>query len=163
MPQKKIVKIIEEQNLKSLRNNMKQNYQNHSRLDIGFHGILALLLIVGLIGSGVNLYESLYSDNLYSASLIMLLFVCSTIMYAYMRIFPLKAQDRAIRTEENFRYYVLTGKTLPAELKIDQIIALRFASDAEFPELTARTVKENLKAKEIKQAIHDWKADYHRV
>ena len=142
---------------------MEQNYQNHARSVIGFHRVLLILLVAGLIGSGVNLYESLYSSNFYSASLITLLFVCSAIMYAYVRLFPLRAQDRAIRAEENFRYYVLTGKTLPSELKISQIIALRFAPDEEFPELAARAVKDNLRPREIKQAIQKWKADYHRV
>ncbi len=142
---------------------MEQNYQNHARLVVGFHGVLAILLVAGLIGSGVNLYESLYSSNLYSASLIMLLFICSAIMYAYVRLFPLRAQDRAIRVEENFRHYILTGKTLPAELRMSQIIALRFAPDEEFPKLTARAVSENMKPKEIKQAIQKWKADHHRV
>lgn len=142
---------------------MEQNYQNHARSVTGFHRVLLILLVAGLIGSGVNLYESLHSSNLYSASLIVLLFVCSAIMYAYVRLFPLRAQDRAIRAEENFRHFVLTGKTFPVELKMGQVIALRFASDDEFPELTARAVKESLKPKEIKHAIKTWKADHHRV
>ncbi len=142
---------------------MEQNYQNHARLVVGFHAVLLILLVAGLIGSGVNLYESIDSSNLYSASLITLLFVCSAIMYAYIRLFPLRAQDRAIRAEENFRHYVLTGKILPSGLKMGQIIALRFAPDEEFPELAARALAENLRPKEIKQAIQKWKADHHRV
>lgn len=142
---------------------MEQNYRNHSRLVIGFHGLLLILLLAGLIGSCVNLYESLHSSNLYSASLIMLLFVCCAIMFAYVRLFPLRAQDRTIRAEENFRYYVLTGKALPSELKMEQIIALRFAPDDELQELVMRTVKEDLRPKEIKQAVKKWKADHHRV
>ena len=142
---------------------MKQNYKNHARLVAGYHGVLAILLVAGLIGSGVNLYESLYSSNLYSASLITLLFVCGAIMFMFVRIFPLKAQDRAIRAEENFRHYLLTGKTLPPGLTMSQTIALRFASDEEFAELTARAMKENLQPREIKQAIRKWKADHNRV
>jgi hypothetical protein len=142
---------------------MEQNYQNHTRLVIGFHGVLLVLLIAGLIGSGVNLYESLGSPNLYSASLIVLLFVCMAIMYAFVRLFPLRAQDRAIRAEENFRHYILTGKVLPAQLRIEQIIALRFASDEELPALAERSSKENFKPREIKKAVKNWKADNHRV
>ena len=93
----------------------------------------------------------------------MLLFVCGAIMYVYVRLFPLKAQDRAIRAEENFRYYLLTGKPLPDGLRMGQIIALRFASDEEFPALVTRALKENLRSKEIKQAIQKWKADNYRV
>jgi len=81
----------------------------------------------------------------------------------FIRTFALKAQDRAIRAEERLRYFILTGKPLPAELRFSQIIALRFASDAEYLELLDRTIKEQLSAKEIKAQIKNWKADYHRV
>jgi hypothetical protein len=84
-------------------------------------------------------------------------------MYAYVRLFPLRAQDRAIRAEENFRYYLVTGKPLPPGLRMGQIIALRFASDEEFPALVAKSLKENLKSKEIKQSVQKWKTDHHRV
>ncbi|WP_411275258.1 DUF6526 family protein [Daejeonella sp.] len=142
---------------------MEQNFKNHSRIVIGYHGVLLILLVAGLIGSVMNFCRSLYNNNLYSASLIMLLFVCGAIMFAFVRLFPLKAQDRAIRAEENFRYYMLTGKPLPPDLRIGQIIALRFASDEEFPALTARALQENLTSKEIKQVIQKWKADHYRV
>jgi hypothetical protein len=81
----------------------------------------------------------------------------------YLRAFALKAQDRAIRAEESLRYYVMTGNLFPATLKIQQIIALRFASDAEFVALVDRAAKENLSSKEIKLAIQNWKADWYRV
>ncbi|MES2874745.1 MAG: DUF6526 family protein [Bacteroidota bacterium] len=142
---------------------MEQNFKNHARIVIGFHGVLLILLVAGLIGSGMNLFTSLHNNNLYSASLIMLLFVCCAIMYAYIRMFPLKAQDRSIRAEENFRHYLLTGKPLHPGLRMGQIIALRFASDEEFPSLSAQALKDNLSPKEIKQAIQNWKGDYYRV
>lgn len=142
---------------------MEQNYGNHSRFVTGYHKVLFLLLLAGLIGSGVNIYESLYTSNIYSASLITLLFVCSAIIFAYLRLFPLKAQDRAIRAEENFRHYVLTGKLLSTDLRMEQIIALRFAPDEELPELALRASNEKLEPKEIKKAIINWKSDYHRV
>jgi hypothetical protein len=84
-------------------------------------------------------------------------------MMWYTRQFPLKAQDRAIRAEENLRHYVLTGKLLPAELRMGQIIALRFAPDEEFLPLIDRAIKEGLSQKEIKMAIKNWKPDYYRV
>ena len=142
---------------------MEQNYGNHSRYVTGYHKVLFVLLLAGLIGSGVNIYESLYTSNIYSASLITLLFVCSAIIFAYVRLFPLKAQDRAIRAEENFRHYVLTGKLLSTDLRMEQIIALRFAPDEELPGLALRASNEKLKPKEIKKAIINWKSDYNRV
>ncbi|MBK6950691.1 MAG: hypothetical protein IPH24_01250 [Crocinitomicaceae bacterium] len=79
------------------------------------------------------------------------------------RMFGLKAQDRAIRAEESLRYFILTGKPISKNLRLGQIIALRFASDEEFVALAARAENENLKSKEIKQAIKNWRGDYHRV
>ena len=129
----------------------------------GYHRILAILLLAGLIGSIINLTESVNSPAFYSASLIVLLFVCCILMVWYTRSFPLKAQDRAIRAEENFRHYILTGKPLPSELLLSQIIALRFASDEEFPALVKKALKESMNSKTIKKSIQNWKADYHRV
>ena len=68
-----------------------------------------------------------------------------------------------VRAEENFRYFTLTGNPLPHSLTIHQIIALRFAGDEELVSLVERTLKENLTPKEIKQAVKNWKADYHRA
>ncbi|MDP3469966.1 MAG: DUF6526 family protein [Daejeonella sp.] len=142
---------------------MEQNFKNHTRLITGYHRVLALFLLSGLIGSIINLIESSGTDNLYSASLLVLLFLCCIMLYWYVRVFPLKAQDRAIRAEENFRHYILSGKPLPSELRISQIVALRFASDEEFLELVQKALKENMTNKAIKQVIKIWKPDYHRV
>ena len=81
----------------------------------------------------------------------------------YARAFALKAQDRAIRAEENLRYFALTGKLFDPQLKISQIIALRFAADAEFVALAKKAVDEKLTNKQIKEAIKNWKGDYYRV
>jgi hypothetical protein len=81
----------------------------------------------------------------------------------FTRTFALKAQDRAIRAEENFRHYLLTQKPLPSSLRLSQIIALRFASDEEYLDLVNQAVKDKLPAKEIKAKIKNWKGDYHRV
>lgn len=140
----------------------EQNFKNHTRTVFGYHVIGSLALLALLIGSIVNLFTSA-PDNLYSASLICLGSFVMLIIASYTRLFPLKAQDRAIRAEENLRYYVMTGKLLPRELRISQVIALRFASDEEYLALVDRAVKENLPAKAIKQAIVNWRADHHRV
>ena len=84
-------------------------------------------------------------------------------LFFYCRIFPLKAQDRAIRAEENLRHYVLTGKLLDPRLTVRQIIGLRFASDAEFITLAQRAAEENLSGDDIKKAIKNWRADNYRL
>ena len=140
----------------------EQNFKNHSRLVAGWHGLTFVAILALLIGSIVNLCTSAH-ENLYSASLIVLIAVLFVLFFIYARLFALKAQDRAIRAEENLRHFALTGKLLPASLKIGQIIALRFASDNEFVALSEKAAKDGLSSKEIKQSILQWRADHHRV
>ncbi len=141
-----------------------QNYANHRRFVVMYHVVLFGLLVVSLIGSLVNLYESIGDhQRIYSASLIVVLEVCLLMLFIFCRMFALKAQDRAIRAEENLRHFVLTGKLLDAGLSIRQIIGLRFASDGEFVDLAQKAVREHLSEDEIKRAVKNWRADRYRV
>ena len=78
-------------------------------------------------------------------------------------MYGLVAQDRAIRAEEQFRHYVLTGKALDTRLTKAQIVALRFASDDEFVALAQRAAEQQTSSEEIKKSIKNWRADWHRV
>lgn len=140
----------------------QQNYSNHSKMVFGFHGILFIAIVALLIGSIRNLLKA-SEDNLYGASLLVLIPFIFLFMMYYVRAFALKAQDRAIKAEENFRFYLLTGKALNSKLTMRQIIGLRFASDEEFVALADKAVKEKLSEKEIKKSIKSWKADTYRV
>jgi hypothetical protein len=139
-----------------------QNFKNHARMVPGFH-YLGLSLILGLLGESIYYLIRTSSENKFLGFLLVLISIILVILWIYIRIFPLKAQDRAIRAEENLRFYVLTGKLLPSTLTIAQTIALRFAPDEELVALVDRAVKENLSAKDIKLSIKNWKADYYRV
>lgn len=139
-----------------------QNYSNHPRLHKPFHFIFLPIGLAGLIGSIINLMKA-DETTFYSASLIVLAFVLILFFALVARKYALVAQDRAIRAEENFRHFILTGKPLDGRLRIGQIIALRFASDAELPSLAERAIKENLGQKDIKTAIKNWRGDYYRV
>jgi len=141
-----------------------QNYATHRRTDPVFHRTLLPILFLTIIGSCVNLYES-WGDHtrLYSASLIVVLSVCLSMATLFARIYALKAQDRAIRVEENFRHYMLAGKPFDPRITVLQAVALRFASDAEFPALAARAAAESMTPDTIKRAIKDWRADEDRV
>ncbi len=126
---------------------------------------------LGLLLALMTLVWSLiYCKNIstgWSGDLLPALFVylCIAIILTgyFARAFALKAQDRAIRAEENLRHFVLTGKLLDSRLSVSQIIALRFASDDEFVALAQRAVTENLSNKQIKESIQHWRADYYRV
>jgi len=88
-------------------------------------------------------------------------------LMAYARLFALKAQDRVIRLEERMRL----DKLLPADLKprieeftSGQLVAMRFASDAELPALARKVLDGNIRSgKAIKQMVQTWRADYLRV
>ena len=141
-----------------------QNYDNHRQLVPLFHFVLLPLTLLTLIGSAVNLYLS-WGDHqrIYSASLIVVLSAALLMLSLFCRVFALKAQDRAIRAEENLRSFVLTGKLLDPRLGIRQVIALRFAPDSEFVPLAQKSAAENLAPDAIKRAIKQWRPDTYRV
>ncbi len=140
----------------------QQNFSNHARYHPLYHYITAPLVLVGLIGS-INYFVKCTPANVYLASLLVLVFFVLLILGWLVRGYALKAQDRAIRAEENLRHFVLTGKALDGRLRLGQIVALRFASDTEFPALAQKAAEEGLKSKEIKQAIQNWRADHNRI
>ena len=141
-----------------------QNYSNHGRMVPMFHYVafsaalflflLSIIHFIKTIGEGSGRLQAAGMLSMATAIILALWFA---------RTFALKAQDRAIRAEENFRYYIATGKPLDSKLHMRQIIALRFAGDNEFVVLVKKAVDENLSAKQIKMAITNWKADYNRV
>jgi hypothetical protein len=141
-----------------------QNYANHRQTVAGFHFVLFPLLVLTLGGSVTNLILS-WGDHarVYSASLIVVLTVCMIMLCGFCRMFALKAQDRAIRAEENLRHYVLTAKLLDPKLTVRQIVGLRFAPDDEFAALAQRAAAEGLSEDDIKKAVKNWKADTYRV
>ena len=140
-----------------------QSYSNHRRYVTGYHVVLFGLIVATLVGASVNLYRSWGESGFYSASLIVALTLATLGCCAYMRLFALKAQDRAIRAEENLRHYALTGRLLDPRLTIRQIIGLRFAADAEFLDLAASAAAQGTSEDDIKKAIRSWRPDTYRV
>ena len=141
-----------------------QSYANHVKLVTPYHKVLFPVLLLTLGGASVNLYQSIGDhERIYSASLILVMVVALVATALFARIFALKAQDRAIRVEENLRHYVMTGKLLDPRLTTRQIIGLRFASDGEFVELAKKAAEQATSEKDIKQSIKNWKADLYRV
>ncbi|UXH46617.1 DUF6526 family protein [Rossellomorea vietnamensis] len=140
----------------------QQNYENHSKVDPVFHVGIALSALVTLILTMIFFVMNVGTETL--LSFIVLLVVITLILVGVrLRTYALQVQDRVIRTEENFRYYRLSGNELDDRLSLKQIIALRFAPDEEFPVLVERTLAENLTPNDIKKAVQNWRADHHRV
>ncbi len=140
----------------------QQNYKNHGKYVIGYHGVTLLAILAFLGGAIRNLWNS-SMDNLYSSSLLVLLGFILFFIFYFIRSFALKAQDRAIRAEEKLRYFILTGKSISNNLTIRQFVGLRFAPDDEFVALADKAAMQNLSETDIKKAIINWKADEYRV
>ena len=140
----------------------KQNYKNHARFIPLWHYITGTLIGALIVGSIINLVKST-RQNLYSASLLVAVSIVLASIFWYCRWFALRAQDRAIRAEENLRHFVLTGKLLDKHLRTSQIIALRFAPDDELVELAQQAAERKMRSIEIKKSIVKWRSDHHRV
>ena len=142
----------------------QQNLSNHAKFVPLYHFVLSGIIVLTFIGSLVNLYFS-FGDHsrLYNASLIVAITLALMLLFVFARTFPLKAQDRAIRAEESLRYFILSGKRMDPRLTIQQIIGLRFASDAEFVQLAQKAADENLSMQAIKQSVRSWRADHDRL
>lgn len=140
----------------------EQNYANHVRIDPMFHQVIFFL---GLIAILLALWIVIRYFSL-SAIELLLLAVTLLLIALRLRAYATKLQDRIIRLEERLRLQaLLTGPAASriAELTEGQLIALRFASDAEIPALVNRALAEKLSKDDIKKAIVHWRPDYFRV
>lgn len=142
----------------------EQNFKNHTRY-VPLHIAGYVLTAVILAGSLIKLWRS-YSTGLTGLLVPAILVLNALVLLIalwYARWFALRAQDKAIRAEENLRYFAITGNLLDSKLRMGQIVALRFAPNNEFVDLAHRAVEENLSGRQIKEAIKHWKPDYKRV
>jgi hypothetical protein len=140
-----------------------QSFENHVRYVPGYHIVTFGILVI-------NLLWRIYTDaRHFSAdhSVQLLLAVGLVLLFFYARLFALGNQDRIIRLEMHLRL----ARVLPPDLasqvdrfSVGQLISMRFASDAELPELARKVLSDNLTDRQaIKQLVKDWQADHLRV
>ena len=142
-----------------------QTYKNHARYEPMFHFFVAPVLLINLIVATVVLIHR-GSDHIWLHAWLLIMAIALLLLVGIARSYATRVQDRVIRLEENLRYqHLLPPELLAAtqSLRVPQIVALRFASDAELPALVQRTLNENLNSKVIKQSITNWRADNLRV
>ena len=146
-----------------------QTFANHTRLDPLFHFFLGPIFILGLILALINFFYYLPNrsalHNLH-AFLMVLLAAALLVLAFKTRLYSLKVQDRVIRLEERLRLMQVLPEPLRSripELTEGQLVALRFAGDAELPKLVERALNEKLSRADIKKSIQNWRPDYWRV
>jgi hypothetical protein len=140
--------------------NKPQSFANHARFDPIFHFFMLPVSVLLLLWAIAHAIRHFSHEALAWVVAAMLIFL----VMGKARGYALKVQDRVIRLEERLRLANLlpAGAPLPV-LTEAQWIALRFASDAECAGLAEKAVAGNLTAKQIKEAIQNWRGDYFRV
>jgi len=141
----------------------RQSFENHARIVPGYHRWTAALVALPTLYFAYRAALDFSVDRL----ALFLFSVGVVLATTYTRVFPVGVQDRVIRLEERARM----ERVLPAELRARipdlttrQIVSLRFASDAELPDLVRRVLAGELAGRnEIKRAIRDWRADHQRI
>jgi hypothetical protein len=146
-----------------------QSYDHHTRWDPAFHFFVIPVFVIGrlmtLIHFFAHITEGDFRDHFHAFMLILLAAACLTLVFK-VRLYSLKVQDRVIRLEERLRLTQLASEPLRSripELTVDQLCALRFASDAEVTKLAERALNEKLSRADIRKAIKTWRPDYWRV
>jgi hypothetical protein len=140
----------------------EQHYKNHRQVVYSYYVFTGLPILVLI---GLSIKKAIYATRSERETALLLLLVGYILLTLLFRSrgFGLITQDRAIRAEEALRHFILTGKPLDSRLSLRQIIALRFASDAELPALAQQAAHENWTPDVIKRAIKQWRSDMHRV
>ena len=143
--------------------NQGQNFSNHTRFVPLFHYVALPILLVNFVSAVVGLFNGITFD----ASLHVAVAVALIIVALFARVFALKAQDRVIRLEMRLRMQELLPEDRQGRINDftpTQMVSLRFAGDAELPELARKVLDENItKSTSIKKMITDWQGDYFRV
>jgi hypothetical protein len=139
-----------------------QSFKNHGKFDPPFHFFLAPVGLVLLILSIIDVVK----NPSWMTGIHVLVVLWLVVLVFKVRIYSLKVQDRLIRLEERLRLQAVLPASLQpriGDLSIDQLIGLRFASDAELAGLVEKALSGNWNRKQIKEAIQNWRADDWRV
>jgi hypothetical protein len=140
-----------------------QAYATHRRYHALFHFIGLPILSVNIL---VRLVQAVRFPSLGAAWEVMVA-IALVIAIFLARSYALTVQNRVIRIEERERLQRCLPDDLRArvgELKTSQLVALRFCSDEELPEITREVLSGELRERdEIKRRIKNWRADWLRV
>jgi hypothetical protein len=143
----------------------RQTFSNHVRYYPAHHFVFYPLLLVAITASTYACNHYPGQKHIWAAITVLFIFI-GWLSFMLRQHYALGNQNRIVRLELRFRYFVLTGnrlEPLESKLSFSQLAALRFASDEELPALTDRAVSENLSPQQIKKSIQQWLPDLMRV
>jgi hypothetical protein len=135
-----------------------QSYASHRHRPILWL-VSALSAVLGFV---VMVLFVMRQPGLISSGLL-LLGISVLCLVRMVRQYALRLQDRIIRLEMEMRLARLGRSPDFDRLSMHQLIALRFASDAEMPALIDRALSERLTSDQIKRAVTNWQADLMRT
>jgi len=141
---------------------MPQTFANHTRFDPPYHFFVIPVLAITVL---LTIWNLIQNASFYSAWMVVVALALVVLAFK-CRLYALKVQTRVIRLEERLRLVTLLPESLRAkipQLTEGQLVALRFASDAEVPGLVEKALAASLPNTEIKKAIVNWHPDYFRV
>ena len=144
----------------------KQNYSNHAKYYAPHHLVFYPLILVLLSLAIYGIVKDDAAHTLVWIAVGALALLIGWLSFMMRQHYGLVPQNRMVRMEMRFRYYVLTGQRLePLEQRLSfrQLAALRFAPDDELPGLLQRALAEHLSPDDIKRSIKNWLADDMRV
>ena len=139
-----------------------QNYDNHYRWLPLWHFFVLPIFAINVIVNLVQLAQGPSLGTVWNA--VVAIALATAIFYA--RYMPLRVQDRAICLEESLRLErLLPDRHFDIEkLTPDQLIGIRFASDAEVPRLFERVMSGELSTRDdIKRSVQHWRSDQLRA
>jgi hypothetical protein len=140
-----------------------QNYKNHPRLFPLFHYFAVPVLLLNVINALRHIYLTPNRSTIFAAV------VAAAILGAALsaRVMALTVQNRVIRLEMRLRLRGLLPPDLHPrifDLSPGQLVALRFASDDELPDLVRDILDGKLSAqKDIKLRVKNWQSDFLRA
>jgi hypothetical protein len=141
----------------------QQSYEDHAKFVPVFHFVLGPLFFVNSL---LALYLVITEFSLLTLS-VAVMAIGLMLQSGFTRAFAVQGQDRVIRLEEQLRMERLLPEELRSSINdftTDQLVALRFASDAELPGLAQKVLDDNIgDRKTIKQMIVTWRPDYQRL
>jgi Family of unknown function (DUF6526) len=140
-----------------------QTYKNHARFFPPFHFFVLPVLLLNLVNTLRHVWLAPNRSTAFAA-----LVAAGVLMLAFStRAMAVAVQDRVIRLEMRLRLRGLLPASLSGrinELTPRQLVALRFASDAELPDMVRDVLDGKLATqKAIKMRVKDWQADWLRA